>query len=160
VARCPAHEEKTASFSISEKNGRILAHCFGGCPQENIIAALRERGLWPSHERTGGLERPRDPNWRADLQRAEYWRLAARMLLPGVLEKLSPTDPDRGTFTSLDRQLQNPEPDSLLAEYRTWRSVDPHLTAALTHAGRFHEARIQRLLAKWVSNLSPGEKHS
>jgi hypothetical protein len=154
-AKCPSHEEKTASFSISEKDGRVLLHCFGGCPQESIIGALRERGLWPSRERTSRHEGPHDPDRRADLQRAEYWRLAAGVLVDQLLEKLPPTDPDRCTLTSLHRRLQNPVPDSLLAEYRTWRSVDPHLTAALTHAGRLHEARVQRLLAEWISELSP-----
>ncbi len=47
MALCPSHEEKTASLSISEsKDGRPLVHCFGGCPQDNVIDALRKRGAW------------------------------------------------------------------------------------------------------------------
>jgi len=47
MALCPAHNEKTASLSIREgKDGRPLVHCFGGCPQDNVIDALRKRGAW------------------------------------------------------------------------------------------------------------------
>jgi DNA primase len=46
VARCPAHEDLNPSLSISEVAGRILLHCHAGCPQADVIAVLRERGLW------------------------------------------------------------------------------------------------------------------
>ena len=29
-----------------EEDGKTLVHCFAGCSQENVISALRERGLW------------------------------------------------------------------------------------------------------------------
>ncbi|MBW1953650.1 MAG: hypothetical protein JRI66_11305 [Deltaproteobacteria bacterium] len=47
---CPAHpDDKTPSLHLSETaDGKLLVHCFGGCPQEAVIAALKERGLWPS----------------------------------------------------------------------------------------------------------------
>lgn len=34
-------------MSIAEKDGKILFHCHAGCSQENVIATLRSRGLWP-----------------------------------------------------------------------------------------------------------------
>ena len=47
TCRCPAHDEKTPSFRISESDtGKILLHCFGGCSQKSVIEALRSRGLW------------------------------------------------------------------------------------------------------------------
>ena len=47
MALCPAHEEKTPSLHISEgKDGKPLFHCFGGCPQNALIDALRRRGAW------------------------------------------------------------------------------------------------------------------
>ncbi len=46
MARCPAHEERTPSFRISDRDGRVLVHCFGGCSKESVIEALRSRGLW------------------------------------------------------------------------------------------------------------------
>lgn len=44
---CPGHDDQTPSLSVDEKDGRILVHDFSGrCSQEEVIAALRERGLW------------------------------------------------------------------------------------------------------------------
>jgi len=44
---CPGHNDPDPSLSISETNGKILFHCFAGCSQEAVLAALKERGLWP-----------------------------------------------------------------------------------------------------------------
>lgn len=41
VACCPAHEDKSPSLSIREvDDGRILIHCFAGCPAETILNSL------------------------------------------------------------------------------------------------------------------------
>ena len=41
MARCPAHEDKTASLSIGEgDDSRVLLRCFAGCSAEEIVAAL------------------------------------------------------------------------------------------------------------------------
>ena len=47
-ACCPAHDDHTPSLSIDEENGKTLVHCFAGCSQEGVLAALRSRGIWPS----------------------------------------------------------------------------------------------------------------
>jgi hypothetical protein len=56
AARCPAHDDGNPSLSIREKDGRILLHCFAGCPVEAIVAALglELRDLYPNGE-GGGL---------------------------------------------------------------------------------------------------------
>jgi Toprim domain len=61
MARCPAHADRTPSLSIAEADdARPLLYCFGGCPQEAVIDALRSRGLWP--DRSEHLEyRAPDP---------------------------------------------------------------------------------------------------
>jgi hypothetical protein len=42
IARCPAHEDKTASLSVTAgDDGRVLLHCFSGCPALEVIAAVR-----------------------------------------------------------------------------------------------------------------------
>jgi putative DNA primase/helicase len=43
---CPAHEDTTPSLKVSEQNGKVLVHCFAGCPQERVISRLKELGLW------------------------------------------------------------------------------------------------------------------
>lgn len=40
-ARCPAHEDRSASLSISTgTDGRLLVHCFAGCPIGDVLGAI------------------------------------------------------------------------------------------------------------------------
>jgi len=41
IAHCPAHEDRSPSLSIRElDDGRVLMHCFTGCPVADILAAI------------------------------------------------------------------------------------------------------------------------
>lgn len=40
MAKCPCHNDKNASLSISEENGKILLHCFAGCDTQTIINSI------------------------------------------------------------------------------------------------------------------------
>lgn len=41
TARCPSHEDRTASLSIAQGNdGRLLVHCFAGCSVHDIVGAI------------------------------------------------------------------------------------------------------------------------
>ena len=40
VARCPGHEDQRASLSVTDREGKLLLHCFAGCSAESIVAAL------------------------------------------------------------------------------------------------------------------------
>lgn len=41
TAKCPAHEDRTASLSIaSGTDGRCLVHCFAGCSAPDVLAAI------------------------------------------------------------------------------------------------------------------------
>lgn len=46
AARCPAHDDREPSLSISDANGKVLVRCHAGCDQRQVIATLRARGLW------------------------------------------------------------------------------------------------------------------
>lgn len=39
-ARCPAHEDRRASLSIREVDGRTLLHCFAGCGIDDVLGAI------------------------------------------------------------------------------------------------------------------------
>lgn len=45
---CPAHDDRTPSCSLTERDGRLLVRCHAGCSQAAVIAALRQLGLWPA----------------------------------------------------------------------------------------------------------------
>lgn len=40
TARCPAHDDKTASLSIAEADDRVLVHCFAGCAPSSVLASV------------------------------------------------------------------------------------------------------------------------
>ena len=40
--RCLLHDDSTPSLHLSEKNGKLVAHCFGGCNQQDVWRALLE----------------------------------------------------------------------------------------------------------------------
>jgi hypothetical protein len=40
TALCPSHQDKSPSLVISEKDGKILFHCFSGCEPADVLAAV------------------------------------------------------------------------------------------------------------------------
>jgi len=53
-ARCPAHDDKRASLSVSEgQAGRVLFHCHAGCKLEEVVSALEldVQTLFPGMDR-------------------------------------------------------------------------------------------------------------
>jgi hypothetical protein len=63
TARCPAHDDRTPSLSLTDtKDGKLLVRCHAGCDQKDVIAALRGRGLWgEGRSRTGTWTQRRKP---------------------------------------------------------------------------------------------------
>jgi hypothetical protein len=61
MARCPAHEDRAPSLSIADaRDGKVLVRCHAGCDQQDVIAALRARGVWPCRDR-GACQSLRKP---------------------------------------------------------------------------------------------------
>lgn len=41
VACCPAHDDRSPSLTVKDAgDGRILVHCFAGCPVEEVVGAV------------------------------------------------------------------------------------------------------------------------
>lgn len=40
LACCVAHDDRTPSMSVSERDGKLLFHCFAGCSQSDLLDAL------------------------------------------------------------------------------------------------------------------------
>ena len=56
MARCPTHDDRTPSLSISEAaDGKVLLHCWAGCTAESVLVAsgLRWRDLFPRSDDQG-----------------------------------------------------------------------------------------------------------
>lgn len=103
-ARCPAHEDRSASLSVAEgEGGRVLVHCFAGCPVADVVAAVglelsdlfppREEALTPQ-QRRAMAEAARHAQWAAALnvlhREAVVVEICARQL--GVGKPLAPGD--------------------------------------------------------------------
>lgn len=41
VARCPAHDDTTASLSLRDADGEVLDHWHPGCEQSSVVASIR-----------------------------------------------------------------------------------------------------------------------
>ncbi|MCB1469530.1 MAG: toprim domain-containing protein [Rhizobiaceae bacterium] len=48
MACCPAHDDRTPSLGVSLGRQAILFHCFAGCDQESVLAALAREGVQKS----------------------------------------------------------------------------------------------------------------
>ena len=59
MARCPAHDDRTPSLGVSLGRGAILLHCFAGCDQESVLAALARDGVPASALFSGGPIEPK-----------------------------------------------------------------------------------------------------
>ncbi len=56
MARCPAHDDRTPSLGVTLGRRAILFHCFAGCSQEQVLAALAGRGVSPASMFSGKVE--------------------------------------------------------------------------------------------------------
>ena len=151
IARCPAHNDKTPSLFFCEKNGKILLHCHGGCTQRDVIAALRNLGLWPEPKRRDSqrTHSDYDSDFPGDLARAEHFRVATRLMAEAALSSLPAETMERRGLTRLLTVI-NGSNAGLVAEYRAWRERYPQLTSALVNTGRRSRARKERTLALWI----------
>lgn len=48
TTHCPAHDDRRPSLGVDERDGKVLLLCRSGCRQNEVIDALRARGLWSS----------------------------------------------------------------------------------------------------------------
>jgi hypothetical protein len=57
-ALCPVHNDKKASLGINVRGGTVVFRCYAGCSQQDVLAALRTRGLWPAAAVSDRSNRP------------------------------------------------------------------------------------------------------
>jgi putative DNA primase/helicase len=75
---CPAHDDRTPSLSVTVGRQAILFHCFAGCSNADVLAALGRQGFDSrqlfdaGHDPFDGPSRPSGPNRNA----LRLWRQA------------------------------------------------------------------------------------
>ena len=149
IARCPAHADRSPSLSIRDADGRVLVHCFGGCTQDDVIEALRQRGVWPAAKQHTPAQRREYGQRQRAIQRlileASHFARAARALTAMAIETAD--HPERIGLVDMVRDLRG----SPITTYTAWRERHPGLTAALVRAGRASDTRLQRRLAAYIA---------
>lgn len=78
IAQCVGHADRTPSMSIAEGDRGPLLYCFAGCSQDELIEALRERGLWHTPTARGLKARRRRD------EAKDKWRETVRLLVKGA----------------------------------------------------------------------------
>ncbi len=66
TCRCPAHDDRTPSLDVTERDGKILVKCRANCSQNAVLEALSHRGLWPEPRgkaRKAGVPRAGACDW-------------------------------------------------------------------------------------------------
>jgi putative DNA primase/helicase len=48
LAKCPAHEDRNPSLAIRQAGDKVLVCCHAGCRNGDVIAALKDLGVWES----------------------------------------------------------------------------------------------------------------
>jgi len=75
-ARCPAHDDKNPSLTVSPgRSVPVVVRCHAGCTQSEVIAALTDRGLWSQ----GGGHRPPTKVRRYSPRHHDHTKLARKI---------------------------------------------------------------------------------
>lgn len=105
-ARCPAHDDKGPSLAVRElEDGRVLLHCFAGCPAHGVLSAigLDMGALFPETQQMQHGKPERRPFPAADILRCVAFEAlvvlaAATAMLAG--EPMSAVDRSRLSLAS------------------------------------------------------------
>ena len=90
-ARCPAHNDRGPSLSVTEgDDGRILIHCFAGCDVHQVVSAigLQLTDLFPTNDYVDRVKYDRKPrrNYRAIVENARNATTLV-MVYAGAIDK-------------------------------------------------------------------------
>jgi hypothetical protein len=167
MARCPAHKDSSPSLSVKDTDGRVLVHCFAGCDQSEVLAALRGLGLWPERERRRDWTPEDRERWAAerrelerDLPDARHWKRAAVSMAEAILDQLKAAlfDPTQsqpeigeiGLLTSMLARLEGLGDAALVEEYRAQCAASPGMAWAMVKSARAREREDLRALCAYL----------
>ena len=176
MIRCVAdgHDDQDASLSIRQQGDKVLAHCFGGCTQDAVIAGLKRLGLWPEREQPVRTPAERG-DWarrQRELERvlpdARYWRRAAiamaeEWLVNAKARLFDPTPipedlsrpvqlPGAGIYDAeqMLSRLRLMDGAALVEEYSWWLSNHPGFAWAMVKSARQQEQTHRAATLKYM----------
>jgi len=82
---CPAHDDRTPSLSVSLGQRAILFHCFAGCSQREVLAAIERHGISQSCLFYGGsvsIEPAKPKEIKPSRNAQRLWRQAQSITEP------------------------------------------------------------------------------
>ncbi len=105
VSRCPAHDDRSPSLSITEADdGRTLVYCHGGCETEDVLAAVGMTFSDIMPERIGsdhGYKKLRQPfDARQVLAAASHELTVVRILANQIAGQLPEEDRQRAILAA------------------------------------------------------------
>ena len=58
IANCVGHDDTNPSMTIADGDKGVVVRCHAGCSQQELIAALRAKGLWATPKKNGTARLP------------------------------------------------------------------------------------------------------
>jgi hypothetical protein len=109
TARCPAHEDRTASLSVAAgDDGRVLLHCFAGCSAPDVLAALgldigdlfvrKPTASMSFAERAALKQHAKQAQWAAALNVLSFKSTIVRIVAAQLSRKEPLSDEDHARF--------------------------------------------------------------
>jgi hypothetical protein len=154
MARCPAHRDNNPSLSLRDANGKILVHCFAGCSQDDVVAALRERGLWPERVKRD-LTRGERRDYARKRARARFLAEDALLWNESELLELEAEKSQAFSRYECDPSVENEGVLECAARtlYVAEQLSPKNLAEAYLVAVKTDPARVRRLISKSKENL-------
>lgn len=59
LVRCPAHDDRTASLSLRDGHSTVLFHCFAGCSNDEVLAAMKRARHYAPQSTTRAAPQPK-----------------------------------------------------------------------------------------------------
>jgi hypothetical protein len=98
TACCPAHDDRSPSLSITQTSDRVLLYCHSGCRQDDVIDALKSRGLW---NEKGEDSTPQPRYTKDELEFAHIFCLIYKADVRARLKTTSENDADFREYSTL-----------------------------------------------------------
>lgn len=117
TARCPAHQDRTASLSVSQGEHGVVLHCFAGCQTDDVLGAIgltmsdlfppRDRASMTPAERSQARQAAQQAGWAAALTTLAQDTLLVQSVagMLGRGEKMHPSDID--SLTAAATRIHN-----------------------------------------------------